>query len=466
VRRLVAAVALATGCACTMGPDYKRPPVVVPDQFYAARAAADSNSLADVPWWELFHDEALQALIAEALEKGYDTRIAAARVEEARAQYGIAGSALYPQLSYDAKVERSKSSAYSVQGDVTGTAITANVVSATWELDLWGKLRRLNEAARAEYLASEEARRGVLLSLISDLASDYFALRELDAELEIAHRSRDAFADTAQLFQRRFEHGAASGLETARAEADLATVSAQVPLLEQAIVAQENALNLLVGRVPGPVPRGDAIQAQNLPPEVPSGLPSTLLLRRPDLREAEQHLVASNAAIGAVKASLFPTISLTGAFGGVSPDLSSLFNAGKTWSIAAGLVGPLFQGGRLHQQQRLVRARFEQSKLLYEQAVTRSFGEVSTALAAVAKLGEAEADHARAVAADQEAVRLANLRYVSGLSPYFEVLDAMERLLVAEINLSRTRRDRLHALVQLYRALGGGWQTQPPEANP
>ena len=466
MKRVAVVLAGAILAGCTVGPNYRRPAVPTPDNFYGASGPASAESIADLPWWEIFHDTTLRSLIDEALRKGYDVRIAAARVEEARARYGIAGADYYPSVGYQAAVERGHTSTFATPSNVTGGLIVADV-SVAWEADLWGRIRRLNEAARAQYLATEEGRRGVILSLVAEVAAAYFDLRELDRELEIAERARTAFQDTYNLFQRRLEGGTASGLETSRAEASLAAESAQIPLLEQRIVAKENQLNLLLGRVPGPIPRGASLADQLIPPSIPAGLPASLLEKRPDVREAEQQLVAANATIGVAQAAFYPTLSLTGLFGGQSPELSSLLNSGRMWSIEAGLLGPIFEGGRLRAQKRLALAQFEEARLAYEQNVTNALGEVSTALVALQKLGEEETQRTRAVTADEEAVRLANLRYQSGFSAYFEVLDAMEQLLTAQNALAQTRRDRLIGLAQFYKALGGGWQApaSPNGAN-
>ncbi len=462
----VAVLAGAVLAGCAMGPNYRRPPVAVPDRFYGEQAAAEARTLADLPWWEVFDDPVLEGLVAEALKNGYETRLAASRVEEARARYGVARSDLFPVAGYQAGWERTRLDQFANPGDKTDTKWTAKV-GFSWELDLWGRIRRLNEAARARYLATEEARRGVLLSLTSDVAAAYFELRELDAELEIARRTTAAFQDTYDLFNRRLEGGAASALETSRAEASLGQVAAQIPELERAIVARENQINLLLGRRPQPIPRESPVAS--LPPAIPAGLPSTLLERRPDLREAEQQLVAANAGIGAAKAAFFPTLRLTGLFGNVSPELGEVFKNGKTWSLATSILGPLFTGGSLKRGYEITKAQWEQATILYEAAVTNALAEVSTALVSRAKLVETERQRARTVAAYREAVRLANLRYISGLSAYFEVLESQQQLFPAEITLAQTRRNQLIAVVDLYRALGGGWKAEalgPATARP
>ena len=299
----------------------------------------------------------------EALQNGFDARIAAARVEEARALYGGARGNVLPGVGYQGGVERQRADQTTNPAGQDATKWTAELFFS-WELDLWGRLRRQTEAARAQYLASEEARRGVLLSLVSDVASAYFELRELDEDLAIARRTTAAFQETHDLFRRRLEGGAASALETARAEALLGSVSAQIPEIERAIVAKETELNFLLGRNPQPILRDGPLAP--LPPPVPAGLPSALLERRPDVREAEQLLVAANAGIGVAKADFFPRLSLTGAFGNASRELGELFSQGKSWSIEAGLLGPLFSAGRIKGNYRASQARFEQAKVRYE----------------------------------------------------------------------------------------------------
>ncbi|HEX7677566.1 MAG TPA: efflux transporter outer membrane subunit [Thermoanaerobaculia bacterium] len=449
---LLIAAALA-GCK-TVGPNYQRPPVAIPDQFYGANGTPSAASLADAPWFDVFGDPTLRALIDEALRNGYDARIAAARVEEARARFGIVNADRYPTVGYEVNPTRQRAGG-------KGTTILIAGAGISWEADLWGRIRRLNEAGRASYLASEEGRRAALLALTSEVATAYFDLRELDEELDIARRSTKAFQETYDLFDRQLQGGTASGLETSRAEALLANESANIPLLEQQIVAQENRLNLLLGRVPGPIARGTSLSELPVPATVPAGLPSALLLRRPDLRAAEQQLIAANANIGVAEAAFYPTLTLTGLLGGQSSDLANIVGHGIAWSIGADLLGPIFNAGRLRNQQRVAVAQFEQARLQYEQDVTNALGEVSTSIVAMDRLAAAEHDYERALRANQEAVRLVNLRYASGLSAYFEVLDAMEQLDNAENNVARTRRDRLAELVQFYRALGGGWQAEP-----
>jgi len=456
-------VVLVAGCA--VGPGYRRPPISAPAQLRGQAgsaaptpgAAADAASLADRAWWEILDDEALRALIDEALSRGHDVRLAAWRIEEARAAAGIARSEFLPEIQAGAGWSRGRQSEFSAPPSDPIDLYDVNL-GLSWEIDLWGRIRRLNEAALARYLATEEARRGVLLSLVSEVATGYFRLRALDFELEIAERTAAAFRETHELFDRRLEAGTASALETSSAAASLAATAAAVPDLERRIVAEENQLAFLLGRNPVAVPRGAALNDQLLPPEIPAGIPADLLERRPDLRQAEQELIAANADVGVAVADFFPAIRLTGALGGVAPQVSQLFGDGKTWSAGGGLLTPLFQGTRLKNRHRAALARWEQAKLRYEQAVTRAFAEVSTALVAYRKLADVEREQAQAVEAYRLAVHLANSRYLSGLSDYLEVLQARRQLFPAENALAQTRFDRLAVLAQLYRALGGGWQ--------
>ena len=451
------AIAIVFLIGCAVGPNYKRPPVSMPDQFYAEKAAAEARSLADLPWWQVFDDPLLVNLIEEALKNGFDARIAAARVDEARAIYGISKSQFFPQLDYQAGFQRGKQNQI-VNPDRQTQSVWSLQGSLSWELDLWGRIRRLNESAKAGFLATEEAQRGVLLSLVSDIATAYFQLRELDAELEIAKRTVQSFQDSYDLFNRRLEGGAASALETSRAEAARETVAAQIPELERAIVANENQINFLLGRNPQPIVRNKPIPP--LPPPIPPGLPSQLLERRPDIREAEQSLVAANANVGVAVANFFPTFSLTGLLGNVSTELDNLFKNSGTWSIGAGLVGPLFHGGQLKSEYEATKARWQQVRVQYEATVTNALGEVSTALIDRTKLANTVEQRTKAAAAYEEAVRLANIRYLSGLASYFEVLEAQQQLYPAENALAQGKRDQFLAVVRLYRALGGGWMAE------
>ncbi len=389
MKKLVAAVlsaAVLSGCA--VGPNYQAPVVPTPDQYREVQGPPQpAASLADQPWWDVFGDPVLHGLIDEALTGNYDVRIAAWRVDEFRARAGIARSEFFPSINYGAESARGRNSIYTPPySPATGNSNQVNV-NFGWELDVWGRIRRLNESAKAQYLSSEDARRGVLLSLVSEVSQTYFTLRELDAELEITKKTVASFQETYDLFKRKLDEGAASALETSYAEAALGQVSSQVPEIERRIEATENQLNFLLARNPAPIPRGDSIEKQPVPPKVPAGLPSELLQRRPDIRQAEQQLIAANAQVGVATANFFPRISLTGFFGAVGPELDNFFYpAGKTWSIAAGLLGPLFQGGRLRSEYDATFAQWEQTKAVYEQTVTGAFAETTSVLYARAKL--------------------------------------------------------------------------------
>ncbi|HEX5043630.1 MAG TPA: efflux transporter outer membrane subunit [Candidatus Polarisedimenticolaceae bacterium] len=462
MKTLTILLGLTLLASCTVGPNYQRPAVTVPETF-RAEAEAAKPSLADQAWWEVLQDEALQALIEEALRDSQDLRIAAWRVEEARASAGIARSAFYPQVDATAGWARGREEILPGQHETFDFSSVA--LRASWEVDLWGRIRRLNEAARAQYLATEEARRGVELSLVSDVATTYFELRALDYQLDIAKRTAATFADTHALFQRRLEAGLASSLETASASASLFGTQASIPDLERLITDGENRLAVLLGRTPQEVRRGLALDAQPLPPAIPVGLPSDLLERRPDLRQAEQDLIAANAEVGVAVADFFPRISLTGLFGGVAPQVRDVLDSGQAWSIGAGILAPVFQGGRLKNQHRAAVARWEQAKAVYERDVNEALAEVSTALVAYQKLADVEKERAHSVAAYKQAVEVSNSRYLSGLADYFEVLEAQQQLFPAENALAQTRFARLQTLVQLYRALGGGWDVAPGQGE-
>ncbi len=445
---------------CKVGPTYQRPQVEVVAQF-REQSKAEAASLADQPWWEVFSDPVLKDLIEQALEHNYDVRTAVERVAEYRARAGIERSDYYPGINLSTAYTRGRNSDYVPGGGVTGSSISVQG-SFSWELDLWGRLRRLNEAALARYLASEDTRRGVYLATAAQVAQAYFELRELDSRLDIARSNVKAFQETYDLFERRFQGGAASALETARARAALGDAEGLVPDLENQIEAQENLLSFLVGRSPGPIPRGLGLEAQPLPPRIPAGLPSVLLERRPDLREAEQQLVAANALVGVAQADYFPTLSLTGLLGGYSHEVDELFGRGKEWSLGPVVNFAPLQGSRLQYQKAAAVARWEQARTGYEAAVNGSFREVATLLTAYQKLAELEAVRARTVTAHQESVRQANLRYSSGLATYFEVLEAQQELFPAQISLAQARLSRLVTMVQLYKALGVGWNLKDP----
>ena len=460
---VVASAGLLAGCA--VGPDYKRPPTTPPETFRGQTGPAEAASLADLPWWEAFRDPTLQELLQTALANNYDLRTAVASVEQARALAAAARGAFFPSIGYQGEIQRARGGAFGsvfvIPGQPTPTRSSfVGLFTASWELDIWGRIRRQYEAARAQFFATEEARRGVLLSLVSNVAQAYFQLLELDAQLDIAKRNTASFQGSYNLFQRRLQFGLASTLETSRAEGALGSTASTIPDLERQIAAQENQISVLLGRNPGPIPRGTPLFEQAVVPEVPAGLPSVLLERRPDILQAEQQLVQANAQVGLAEANFFPQLTLSGFGGGVSPQLSAFSHV---WSLAAGLSGPIFQGGQILENYRAFVAAWEQAKLQYEQAVITAFQEVASALTALERLAHAEAEQARAVKAYQDSVRIATRRYEGGLANYYEVLEAQQLLFPAETQLAQTRANRLFTYVQLYRVLGGGWSLADPQ---
>jgi multidrug efflux system outer membrane protein len=460
---VVAALLLGVAAAgCAIGPDYRRPPVTEV-QTFRGQPAPDPASLADLPWWDLFEDPILKNLIQEALASNYDVRIAAARIQEARAQVGAARAQYYPQIGYQFDVARTRNPLaaagvpFSANQGVTSNFFLG-ALSAQWELDIWGRIRRSNEAARANLLATEEARRGVWLSLVSDVAQAYFELLSLDVQLQIARDSAEAFQGTYNLFQDRLQFGVASRLQTSRAEGALGSAQANIPEFENQIVAKENQIAILMGKAPAPIPRGAPMSAQPVVPEVPAGLPSALLERRPDLRQFEQQLVRANALVGVAKGEFLPKLNLTGILGTASPEISAITSGGSlVWAVAAGLTGPIFQGGRILQNYRATLAERDIAALQYQQAVITALREVANNLTALTKLRDAEVGQDRSVRALQAAVMHATDRYRFGLASYYEVLEAQQQLFPAQQTLAQIRRDRLTAHVALYRALGGGW---------
>jgi outer membrane protein, multidrug efflux system len=449
-RLIVAALLFCSLGGCSLGPKYAKPTFHPPTTFYTEEQAKQI-SIGDLAWWDLFKDPVLQALIREALQNNYDLQLAVAQVEQQRALLGVTRSEFYPQVAYDGNISGQKSLV------IPNHTYYSYSFTSFWEIDLFGRIRKMTEAQRAVYFASEEARRDVRLLIMSEVAQGYFQLRALDAQLEISHQTVKSFQDTLDIFQHRLEGGYASGLETARAQAALSNVAATIPDLERQIVAQENALDLLLGRNPGPIARGSALADQYDPPDVPAGLPASLLERRPDLREAEQNLIAANANVGVAKANFFPTISLSGLFGGISPQLSELTGAGKAWTLAGDFTGPIFTGGRLKNQYRASIAQRDQARISFEKAVTQAFGEVSTALSAHEQLAKAYREEINSVDAYRESVRLSTIRYDSGLANYLDIIDAQLEMYPAQTAGVDYDLGRKLALVDLYRALGGGW---------
>jgi multidrug efflux system outer membrane protein len=455
---VVCAAALSVGiCACApVGPKYGRPAVPTPAQYrFDAR---QGESLADAPWWQVFEDPALQELIRESIGNNLDLRAAAARVEQARAQAGIARSFLYPQVNGTSSYTLQQNSG-TADGDLQRGGIFG--LQLSWELDLFGRLRRLREAAVAEMLASEQGRRGVLVTLVGDVATTYFLLRQLDLELQIARRTLQVNDRTVVYFQDRLDGGVSNRLEVDRIKSNRSQTAATIPDFEQQIAIAEHALSLLLGRTPGPIARATAPPESGLgsPPPIPPGLPASLLERRPDVVQAEQLLVAANANVGAAKALFFPAINLTGFLGGVSGDLATLLgNSGGVWSIGGGLLQPIFNAGRLKNNLASARAFADEAVALYQKAALNGYREVSNALVSIQKLGEIRVERQAAVDVLRDASDLARSRYESGLASYLEILDADQQLFQQELLLAQADGAELQARADLYRALGGGWQ--------
>jgi multidrug efflux system outer membrane protein len=460
----VSALILLTGCA--VGPSYHRPAVQVPPAFRAPEPlpSPHSASLADLKWWEVFKDEKLQQLIRTALAQNYDLREAVARVEQARANLIVTRSSQFPQLA--------------ATGDVTATRISRNgslplpasvVPSQTrafgeaslnllsFEVDIWGRLRRATEAARANLLAAEENRKAVVTTLVSDVATSYFGLRQLDFELEISKGTLASREESLRLIQVRQTGGVATLLDLRQAEELVDEAAETIPAIQQGAEQTENQISLLLGENPTAVIRGRRLTEQELP-EVPPGLPSALLQRRPDIRAAEQNLIAANAQIGVARAAYFPTLSLTGLVGGQSTEIATLFSAPNTvWSFVPQLTQPIFTAGRLRGNVRLTEAQRQQALIQYERAIQTAFTEVSNALIAHQRVRESRVRQEALVAALQDRKRLAYLRYRGGVDTLLNALNADQDLFQAELNLSQIRLNEQLSVVQLYKALGGGW---------
>ena len=446
---------------CTVGPNYHRPAVQTPTVYHDLRespqAQEQAASFADLPWWQVFHDPQLQDLIRTALKQNYDMQLATERINAARAQLGITRSNLFPQAQGSGNFTGGKDQNF--QSKSNFLALTAD---AAFQLDLFGKLRRETEAARAQLLATEDAQRTVMLTLVSDVASDYFNLLRLDLELQITRDTVKTQEDSVKLTSFRLDRGVAIKLDVLQAQQVLDTANAQIPDLERQIGQEEDAISILLGNYPQGVPRGHPLVEQVLPPDVPPGLPSSLLERRPDIREAEQMLVAANAEIGVAKAQFFPQISLTGSGGGSfgrSSVFSSLMSSQTSiWSYGAQVSQPIFTGGALRGNLHLAESQHAQALIAYQQAIQHAFGDVSDALIGYQKFHEVRIRQEELVEDLQESVRLSIMRYQGGTATYLEVLDGQRSLFAAELTLAAARGNEYQSLVQLYRALGGGWQ--------
>jgi multidrug efflux system outer membrane protein len=457
---MAAMMASSLVAGCSVGPNYHRP-VVQPPTAYRdlsenPQVQAQTASYADLPWWQVFQDPQLQELIRTALKQNYDLQLATERINGARAQVAITRSNLFPQVQGNGNFSGGKDNLQSKSNFLLLTA------DAAFQLDFFGKLRRANEAARAQLLATEDARQTVILTLVSDVASNYFALLQLDLQLQITRDTVKTQEDSVKLTKIRVDHGVATKLDVLQAQQVLDSANAQIPDLERRIAQEENAISILLGNYPQAIPHGRPLVEQPLPPEVPPGMPSSLIERRPDIREAEQVLVAANAEIGVAKAQFFPQISLTGSGGG-SFGRSSIFSSlvssqAGIWSYGAQVSQPIFTGGALRGNLRLAKSQHESALIAYRQTIQRAFGDVSDALIGYQKLHQVRLRQEDTVKDLQESVRLSDMRYRGGTTTYLEVLDGQRSLFSAELTLAEARGTEYQSLVQLYRALGGGWQ--------
>jgi len=458
---LAALMASGLVAGCKVGPNYHRPAVQTPTDYRVLsenpQLQAQAASYADLPWWHVFQDPQLQELIRTALKQNYDLQLATERINAARAQVTITRSSLFPQVQGGGNFAGGKESTFQTKFNFLN--LTAD---AAFQLDFCGKLRRATEASRAELLATEDARQTVILTLVSDVASDYFALLQLDLQLQITHETVTTQEDSVKLTKLRVDHGVATKLDVLQAQQVLDSANATIPDLERQLAQEEDAISILLGNYPQGVPRGLPLVEQKLPPEVPPGLSSSLIERRPDIREAEQFLVAANAEIGVAKAQFFPQISLTGSGGGAfgrSSAFSSLMSSQLgVWSYGAQVSQPIFTGGALRGNLRLAQSQHQQALIAYRQAIQQAFGDVSDAMIGYQKLHEVRLRQEDTVADLQESVRLSNMRYKGGTTTYLEVLDGQRSLFSAELTLAQARGTEYQSLVQLYRALGGGWQ--------
>jgi len=453
---------------CTVGPNYKRPAVTAPQNFRAPDPLppAQAESFADLKWFEVFQDPQLQKLIRSALEHNYDLRDAVVRVTEARANLGIARSNQFPNFGASGEVDINRLSRNGAtplppvflpsQNRNFGTAALQLL---SFEVDIWGRLRRATEAARANLLGADENRKAVVTTLVSDVATAYFTLRELDYTLQISQRTLDTRQQSLELTKSRQGGGVATLLDLRQAQQLVLTADETIPAISQQIEQTENQITLLLGQTPGRIDRGLEFTEQKLPPEVPAGLPSALLERRPDIRAAEQALIAANAEIGVARAAYFPDISLSGSLGGQSTQLSNLFSGpSSAWSLIPQVTQPIFTAGRLKSNVRLAQAERDQALIQYEKTIQTAFTEVSNALIAHQRVRESRIKQEELVVVLQDRLRLAYVRYRGGVDTQLNALDADRDLFQAQLDLAQIRLNESLSVVQLYKALGGGWQ--------
>ena len=451
---LVTVILLLAGC--TLGPDYQRPEIASPPAWTVSFDAA--AGLADAAWWERFDDPVLNGLIDAALKENLDLQVAAARVDQYLGQLQTTRAEFFPQINAGAGTSRQDDPQTGLLPIDNGPYnYYQGTLNATWELDLWGRVRRATEAARADLLASEEGRRAVLLSLTANTAGAYIALRGLDRQLEIARATEQAYAGSLRIFNLRYQHGSVSQLEVNQVESQYEVARQAIPQLEAAVARQEHLLAVLLGRNPGPIPRGRAIDELAIP-GIPAGLPSELLTRRPDIIRAEQQLIAANARIGMARALYFPRVSLTGALGTASRHSGDLFTGpAELWQVSGDLLAPLFTFGAIEGQVKSAEAQQKQALLTYRQTILTAFRDVEDALVSTTKGREQLAAQTRQVAALDNYARLAKLQYDAGKTGYLQVLDADRALFTGQLSQVQTQANTLGALVDVYRALGGGW---------
>jgi outer membrane protein, multidrug efflux system len=447
---------------CTVGPNYKKPVASIPPTYRGLTpeqiAKADSASLGDQKWWEVYQDEQLRSLIQTAIQQNYDVRIAATRVLAAQAQLGITRADQYPNVAAGAGLVDQRNSQSPAAPPFEG-GVGQLSVSAGWELDFWGKFRRASEAARANLVASEWARQEVIVTLVANVSAAYFQLRALDLELEISQRTLASRQESLRLTHILADGGSTSMLDVRQAEQLVFTAAAEIPAFEQQVEQQENLISILLGKNPDTIVRGQKLTEQARPPEVPSGLTSSLLERRPDIRAAEQQLISANAEIGVAKAAYFPQISLTGTAGFESNALTRLFSGpAGTWSYGVSLTQPIFTAGRIRSRVRLAEAQQQTSLLFYQQTIQGAFRNVSDALIARRKSSEFRAQQELLFQSAQDAARLSHMRYTGGVTGYLEVLTNETNAFNAELGLVQAQLNEYLASVQLYQALGGGWQ--------
>jgi multidrug efflux system outer membrane protein len=455
---------LASGCM--VGPDYVRPPVDAPAAWRLTEP--EVKDLANTAWWEQFGDPVLNDLVATALRENKDLLIATARIDEFAGNYGFVRSGLFPQIGSGYEASRQKNVGAAVIGAGAGETFNSYsaVLNASWEIDIWGRIRRQTEAANAQLLASEEGRNGVVLSLVGSVAGAYINLRNLDRQLEIARATAKSRGESYELFKLRFEGGVISLLELSQNKSQYEEALASIPPLEKAIAQQENGLSVLLGRNPGPIVRGKDIDQLALP-AIPAGLPSDLLERRPDIRRAEQNLIAANAQIGAAKAAYFPTISLTGFFGYASPSLSSLFNSqNKVWQYSMPISMPIFTAGAIAGQVQAAEAVQQQALFGYQKAIQEAFREVNDSLVSQDRTREQLLAQRRQVEALKVYASTARLRYDNGYTSFIEVLDAERSLFNVQLQYTQTHQVQLQAMINLYLAMGGGWVVEAEKSVP